>query len=82
MSKPDNDPRKRLQEENLTGLIYLVKTGWILIISAIVVVATHYLTPTAWHFLEQGQLNAVQGFLFSSAFIGFVSTYIRRQIDS
>ena len=72
----------RIKEIHMKGIAWFVGLAWALLILVVLCVAWHYLTPPRVHFLVDWQLNALQGFLFSSAVVGFGSTYFRRHIDT
>ena len=75
------DIRDKIKEIHMKGIAWFVGIAWSLLILIVIIVAWHYMAPPAVHFLADWQLNALQGFLFSSAVVGFGSTYFRRHVD-
>lgn len=84
-SESEEQREKRRQQVlkgiHFNGLGWFIGIAWGLFILIVLAVAWHYITPIAWHFLVPWQLDALQGFLFSSAVVGFGVSYLRRQID-
>lgn len=61
---------------------YIVALMFFLIAVALVVVAWHYLAPSAWHWMDDEALGTVSTVLFSGTLYVFLGLYVRDRVSS
>ena len=64
------------------GIGTIVALLFLLTAVALVVVAWHYLTPAAWHWMDDDALGTVSTLLFSGTLYVFLGLYVRDRVSS
>ena len=62
------------------GMRFLIRTAFVMTVGAVIAFGWHHLMPEKWLWLSNNQLTAIKTFLFSSAVVGVILSYMQKRL--
>ena len=77
--------KEHLREEKFRdlfawGMRFLIRTAFVITVGAVIAFGWHHLMPEKCLWLSDNQLTAIQTFLFSSAVVGVILSYMQKRL--